>query len=238
MAPVSTEYKLQCWGAAGTAWLGSAGRGGYAEGILPTTTNSIIYVCVGGSYSYNNQIENLKSFYYGQFGGGATSLTTTNRGELKNFASFKDEVLLVAGGGGGCEWNGTGGAGGGKNGQPGSTSTTNGGAIAYSYGTGGSQTSGGSYSRGNYNATTVYTATFGVGGIGAENGDFGAQGGSGWYGGGGSVFAGAAGGGSSYIDGVSNGKTIAGNASMPSPSGGTQTGQSGNGVCIITQTSF
>ena len=34
-------------------------------------------------------------------GGGATSITTTNRGELINFANYKDEVLVVAGGGAG-----------------------------------------------------------------------------------------------------------------------------------------
>lgn len=34
-------------------------------------------------------------------GGGATSVTLTNRGELYNFEDHKDEVLMVAGGGGG-----------------------------------------------------------------------------------------------------------------------------------------
>ena len=44
----------------------------------------------------------------------------------------------------------------------------------------------------------------------------------------------AVGGGSGYIGGVINGTTIAGNASMPSTSGGTETGHSGNGYARIT----
>ena len=42
------------------------------------------------------------------------------------------------------------------------------------------------------------------------------------------------GGGFSYIEGVSSSETIAGNATMPDPDGGTMTGRDGNGVVIIT----
>ena len=42
------------------------------------------------------------------------------------------------------------------------------------------------------------------------------------------------GGGSSYIGGVSSSETIAGNATMPDPDGGTMTGREGNGVIIIS----
>lgn len=70
--------------------------------------------------------------------------------------------------------------------------------------------------------------------------DCGAQGGGGWYGGGGGCFAGAGGGGSSYIgySALIDGNTIAGNTSMPSPSGSTETGHAGEGECIITQIVF
>ena len=43
------------------------------------------------------------------------------------------------------------------------------------------------------------------------------------------------GGGSGYIGGVTNSpETIAGNATMPDPDGGTMTGREGNGVIIIS----
>ena len=42
------------------------------------------------------------------------------------------------------------------------------------------------------------------------------------------------GGGSSYIGGVSSSETIAGNASMPNPDGGTMTGRDGNGLVVIS----
>ena len=45
-------------------------------------------------------------------------------------------------------------------------------------------------------------------------------------------------GGSGYIGGVSNGSTIAGNASMPNPDGGTMTGREGNGLVIISWWAF
>ena len=41
-------------------------------------------------------------------------------------------------------------------------------------------------------------------------------------------------GGSSYIGGVSSAETIAGNATMPNPDGGTMTGRTGNGLVVIS----
>ena len=231
-APKAGDYKLECWGAQGK----TGGKGGYVKGDYPMTNEQSIYICVGSSSNcYNNKIGNITSFSWGREGGGATSITTTDRGELKYFVSYKDEVLLVAGGGGACEWNGQGGAGGGENGLSGSKSTyLAGNGTSTSYGTGGTQTSGGITTNGSYTPSVKYNGGFGYGGVGAQNGDYGAQGGGGWYGGGGSVYAGAAGGGSSHIGDVQDGKTIAGNTSMPSPDGGTETGHSGDGVCNIT----
>ncbi|RHC72300.1 hypothetical protein DW830_14465 [Prevotella sp. AM34-19LB] len=58
-----------------------------------------IYICVGGhGNGYNNRIPGIGN--PGPAGGGATSITTTNKGELSNFNGFRSEVLLVAGGGG------------------------------------------------------------------------------------------------------------------------------------------
>ena len=243
-APVAGEYKLQCWGAEGQYYNnGVAGKGGYAEGPVTMAKDSSIYICVGGfANCYNNQVLNLTAFPVGSIGGGATSITTTDRGQLKNFKLYKDkgEVLLVAGGGG--AWDGgpsPAGAGGDLTGVSGIASA--------SYGTGGSQTKGGTtILRSPNNVVHNYQADFGYGGNCSHfiNGheDFGAQGGGGWYGGGGSQGAGPAGGGSSYIGGVADGKTIAGDSTdpkQPTPDGNSeQVGQSGDGACVITQLSF
>lgn len=234
------KYKLECWGAQGNGTTGGiAGLGGYATGKLNIDVNTNIYICVGGhSVNYNNtSLRNINSVK----GGGCTSITTSNKGELKEFKEYKNEVILVAGGGGGCERPGRGGAGGGLVGLNGVYTGT-----YHSYGTGGTQTTGGTNNLGGMYTTQVnIAADFGVGGSASmwSDGvqDCGAQGGGGWYGGGGGCFAGAGGGGSSYIgySDLTDGNTISGNASMPSPFGGNQeTGHAGDGECIITQIDF
>ena len=239
-APVAGEYKLECWGAQDFSWYKNAGLGGYSKGnyILKVP----IYICVGGSKNfYNNQIGSITSFYSGCPGGGTTSITTTNKGELKKFKDSQGEVILVAGGGGGADGQyGFGGAGGGPEGLPARKNKDS----NKSFGSGGTQTQGGISDYGCYvNAVgTYYSSDFGVGGIGDVQGDFGAQGGSGWFGGGGAVGAGAAGGGSSHgnikLLVPDSYKTIDGDHDMPSPNGGTETGHTGDGVCIVTQVSF
>lgn len=237
----------------------ASGKGGYSEGIWQTTTINTVYICLGqlGSaayhrditarLAYNNRPDNINGFQLGGSGGGATSVTATNRGELKNFASpsFRNEVLIVAGGGGCCEWGGQGGAGGGLSAPNGIPSSK---WPASRKGTGASQIIGGK--TGSQSSDIVdMDGTFGVGGYGHGYNikydhqiDYGAQGGGGWYGGGGASYAGAAGGGSSYIGGVTEGKTIAGdstNPKQPTPDDKSeQIGQSGNGACVITQLSF
>lgn len=58
-----------------------------------------IFICVGGFQNgYNNKIPVYGN--PGPIGGGATSITTTDRGVLSNFNDHRAEVLLVAGGGG------------------------------------------------------------------------------------------------------------------------------------------
>ena len=243
--PVAGEYKLECWGAQGYGASGYPGSGGYAVGSINSSRLYSIYVCVGGySNCYNNQIGTITSYYYGSVGGGGTSITTTNYGELKNFKNKQNEVLLVAGGGGASEWDAYGGVGGGEKGGDATTPaiiySPNGEQvdISKSYGTGGTQISGGTTFHGDYEITTLYEADFGVGGIAARGKDFGAQGGGGWYGGGGSCYAGCAGGGSSHGNTsllISNSyKTIDGACEMPSPNGGSETGHSGDGACVIS----
>ena len=243
--PVAGEYKLECWGARGGKRLNDKdaypGNGGYSRGTKKFGINNSIYICVGqtrntdGDLSYNNRPDDITSCPGGPTGGGATSLTITNRGELKYFSDHQSEVLIVAGGGGSCVLAGQGGAGGGKRGIDGKTNCDN----VSPNGTGGNQITGGiTGARSEYIVSSH--GKFGVGGFGYSpnwggSGPYGSQGGGGWYGGGGSAYVGAAGGGSSYTDGVDNGVTKKGNEKMPDPLGGDDiTGNSGNGYCVIS----
>ena len=229
VAPViNCKYFLQCWGSKGSGIY--PGRGGYAEGKWEAETDiSTIYVCCGNDIGLNNYIP---LFYYNVFrgnkGGGATHITKVRGGLLNSFENEKYYVLLVAGAGGGQDSHGKPGDGGGKEG--GTSSQTNG---SYNWPTGGTQSTGGSSSP--WQASNAISGTFGLGGVAWNgNSDYGGAGGSGWYGGGGIAVTGSGGGGSSYIDGVEEGRTIPGWEEMPAPKGGTQVGHSDTGVCIIT----
>ena len=239
-APENANYKLEVWGAQGNSdgLERPGGLGGYSYGNYKSRANMNIYVCVGqeGQYgypAYNNRRQDQPYFERGSSGGGATSITTNldNRGtgELINYENYKDEILIVAGGGGGDDYGPlTDGYGGGlKGGDANGTGATTEKAGITTTGEG----------------VIVTEATFGVGGYGyfKEGNDYGGQGGGGYYGGGGSPTAGSGGGGSGYVNTTlltNNASTIAGNTSFTSPSGGTETGHSGNGCAIITQVSY
>ena len=242
-APVAGEYKLQCWGASGHSVFGEdtalPGLGGYAASTYQMQANHIIYICTGGyANGYNNKCD-----YTGSgLGGGATSITIEIGAELKELSNKQDKVLLVAGGGGGIERPGKAGSGGGLKGLDGVSVHD-----LKTYGTGGSQNAGGLNNQGNaYPTYLEYKAGFGAGGIAARNTgtstnpyiDFGAQGGGGWYGGGGTGYSGSAGGGSSHGNTSLLVKesfvTRDGDHEMPSPNGGTETGHSGDGACVIS----
>ena len=237
-------YTLECWGAQGADFDNHitpklyGGKGGYARGMYTMNKEQNIFICVGGHLNgYNNKIPNVGNPNPGPAGGGATSITTTNRGELSNFNLFRGEVLLVAGGGGAQdagEGKPVAGVGGGLYGGDGQGKVRGYGARPDGPGTNGF--------RNTSNLPHNHSAGFGYGGVASvwdPNGggwyDFGAQGGSGYYGGGGTQQAGPAGGGSSYYGGVTSGTTIDGNGSQPSPNGDTQQiGQSGSGNCVIS----
>ena len=238
--PVDGDYKLQCWGAAGAS---NIGKGGYVEGHKDYVKNFTLYICVGGYANRWNNTPRVLPHTSLAAGGGCTSITTTKRGDgqLREYELVKfTDVVLVAGGGGAVDVNGTPGSAGGLNGQ----SSSNGAG-------GGTQKGGGSTV--SYAAYWIWPGGFGFGGNASKyngnNPDMGPLGGGGWYGGGGCTGYGSSGGGSSYFSNNSNllrdGKTIAGyddgttKELQPTPDGnGTQRGQIGHGVCIITQTSF
>lgn len=205
------KYKLEAWGAQGTAILdGIPGNGGYACGEIVVNQTETFYICVGGSSNGYNGGEG------GVPGGGATHIATRT-GLLKTLGSYKSDVILVAGGGGGAE-RVRGGAGGGLTGGSG----TGGYDYIARNGAGGSQTAGGLYGY-STNYGNGKSGGFGYGGNGDCNGDGGPTGGGGWYGGGGVTYAGGAGGGSSYI----------GNIRLSNTS--TQSGvRTGNGYVVIT----
>jgi hypothetical protein len=242
----SSTFTLTVWGAQGgdgsrVATCGNSclgGQGGYAIGQITLSAGQTIYVAVGGQgltgstsgidraggWNGGGIGEGYSNIAGGGSGGGATHIATAT-GTLASLSGNKSAVLIVAGagGGGGPDESDYGGAGGGLTGQDGHID--NGG------GTGGTQSQGGiSYSSGGL--FVLGYGSFGQGDNATSNKGNGG-GGGGYYGGGAGQYNGA-GGGSAYIGGVSNGSTIAGNASMPNPSGGTMTGRSGNGYATIT----
>lgn len=157
--------------------------------------------------------------------------------------------IIVAGGGGSAGYDvsnnaANGGAGGGTTGQDGLSNRVY-------HGTGGKQTTFGTGGSSEEPNRYSVQAKFGCGASASNSTDVAPGGGGGWYGGG--LHCDSAGGGSGYVytpttasnypSGcllnsayyLSNAQTIAGNQSFSSPTGGTETGHSGNGYVRITK---
>lgn len=228
----SGTYTLETWGAQGGSSSYNAnsnigGYGGYTKADINLATGERLYISVGGkgqsiTYTpsegtvsvddgtgYNGggyaNYNNNNSSHGG--GGGATHIAT-KPGLLNSLNNFKDKVIIVAGGGGGASthasymsYSGNGGSAGGYKGLDGITSNT----TCYNYGTGGTQTGGGSYKSCSSDGRTYQNnapsaATFGKGqnyqsySVNAEA----YGGGGGGYYGGGAGWHGPGGGGSSY----------------------------------------
>ena len=234
-------YKLECWGAQGGYRSGDiyGGYGGYSVGTLTLKANTQLFIYSGGSGNTGGAS--------GGFNGGGKRDNYNGGGGASDIRIGQDSLyarVIVAGGGGSC--GGSPKAGGYGGGETGETATSGYG----SGGGGGTQTAGGSGGSNN-------SGTFGAGGEGLyRSSGHGGAGGGGWYGGGGCYPDSSAdddkggGGGSGYVLTASSSKpsgyalgsqyyltnanTIAGNASMPSVSGGTETGHTGNGYARIT----
>lgn len=237
-------YKLEVWGAegggsrlSGNSNSGLGGLGGYSTGTITIEKDTAIYVYVGGAGGSSTNGNAAGGFNGGGQGYASSSSEPGNGGggasDIRIGAdSLYNRVIVAGGGGGGGEDSSDAyGHGGGTTGVAGTGSPSN-----------GTQTAAGT------------NGGFGVG-AGTNKGD-GGGGGGGWYGGGtsrsssvGSDTQGG-GGGSGYVLTASSSKpsgyalgsqyyltnanTIAGNASMPSVSGGTETGHTGNGYARIT----
>ena len=246
IAPTTGTYKLEVWGAQGgdanATYLG--GKGGYSSGNITLAAGDKLYINVGGrgyggqrvttggtilgGYNGGQNITygTTDGLHYVGAGGGATHIATKS-GTLASLSSSQSDVKIVAGGGGGAYYHtsgyyGQGGVGGGTTGGTGG----NGGNSTRTGCGGGTQSAGG---------TCNVNGTFGQGAVSANSG------GGGWYGGGAASGGNAnyglvgAGGGSGYIDGVTNGITISGDAIMPSYDGKkTMIGNEGNGYAKIT----
>lgn len=242
-------YKLEVWGAQGgscSSYYG--GAGGYSVGVLALTANTTkLFVYVGGqpTTSTSSSVTIAGGFNgggkarchsysgtktYCQAGGGGSDIRIGTD-------SLYARVIVAGGGGGSASAN----------------------AKKTKYGGG---TSGGSPQSG-YAASQTSAGNNGSFGVGADGYISGSNykyasggGGGGWYGGGAinknsdsTNYRSYNGGGSGFVWTGSNApsgyllgseyyltdaSTIAGNASMPSTSGGTETGHTGNGYARIT----
>lgn len=270
------RYKLECWGAQGgnsnqsNGTYGNGGKGGYSTGILNVSTNTTIYITVGGQGQ--NGVLNTRTA--GGFNGGGDGYGTNNFGVggggggasdislmspvFSHSSYFINNIrdtnsllsrIIVAGGGGSAGYDvsnnaANGGAGGGTTGQDGLSNRVY-------HGTGGKQTTFGTGGSSEEPNRYSVQAKFGCGASASNSTDVAPGGGGGWYGGG--LHCDSAGGGSGYVytpttasnypSGcllnsayyLSNAQTIAGNQSFSSPTGGTETGHSGNGYVRITK---
>lgn len=89
--PGTGLYRLEVWGASGNGT--TYANGGYASGYIELEKDEVLYICAGGRNSFNGGGP--------AGGGGATHIAIgINRGILRNYSSYRDEVLIVAGGGG------------------------------------------------------------------------------------------------------------------------------------------
>lgn len=250
------QYKLECWGAQGGYRSSSSygGLGGYSVGTLTLTAKTTVYIYVGGSG--NTGTTN------GGFNGGGKRSSYNGGGGASDIRIGQDSLyarVIVAGGGGSDgATNKNGMYGGGESGGSTTQSYGTGGYGGTQTGVSSSSWQTTAQSTSTSSESDAY-AGFGFGGNGVyRSSGYGGAGGGGWYGGSGSYPDSSGdddrggGGGSGYVytsTTVSNyptgclltsdhyladAQTIAGNASMPSTSGGTETGHSGDGYARIT----
>lgn len=249
-------YKLECWGASGGYRSGStyAGYGGYSVGTLTLTEPTNIFIYSGGSGQTGGTS--------GGFNGGGKRSSYNGGGGASDIRIGQDSLyarVIVAGGGGSCGSSTKHGMyGGGETGGSSSESYGSGGYGGTQTGVSSSSWQTTTQPTSTSSQAGAY-AGFGFGGNGIyRSSGYGGAGGGGWYGGSGAYPDGSGdddrggGGGSGYVytsttatnypsgclltsaHYLTDAQTIAGNASMPSTSGSTETGHQGNGYVRIT----
>lgn len=249
-------YKLECWGAQGGYRSGSSygGYGGYSVGTITLKKTTTLYVYVGGSGNTGGTL--------GGFNGGGKHNTYNGGGGASDIRIDQDSLyarVIVAGGGGSCGASSKQGMYGG--GESGGSTTQSYGSGGYGGAQTGVSNSSWQTTAQSANTTSQSDcyAGFGFGGNGVyRSSGYGGAGGGGWYGGSGAYPDGSGdddrggGGGSGYVytsatatnyptgcllnsaHYLTDTQIIAGNTSMPSTSGSTETGHQGNGFVRIT----
>ena len=200
----SGNYKLETWGAqggnGGLSNYGIGGYGGYSIGIINLSIDNNLYINVGGQGSLEC-VGSPSGYCLGGYNGGGNSIYQSadlggvwgsgggathiglRSGLLYSLENYKDQILIVSGGGGGAYSNYDAGSAGGYVGSSGYSRS------GYTQSTGGTQVSGGTgYANGLFGKAFEYTYT---------GGNF-SGGGGGFYGGS-SARATSSAGGSGYI---------------------------------------
>ena len=255
--PEDATYKLECWGASSqqhTQWQGNPSYpddgGGYSKGNATLKAKNTLYICVGGEGIRNSTTNSAHWFGgylgynggttgrngttgWGSCGGGGATHIGFKKGMLTDFAQDYDtQLIMVAGGRGGDNYNYIGGYGGGD--TAGAMAANIGNTVVSNYD-----------DRGNFIVPNhqPYWYRFGTGETprtvnGAEGGCGGAGGG---FWGGWAATAnyhyGSGGGGTGYVNKAfldSEAKTIAGNVQFDSPNGVKENGHKGNGAAKIS----
>ena len=259
--PLSGQYKIETWGAQGGTVNTTVGyQGAYAISEVTLTQGDVLKIlpgCLGGygaggggSFVTDSSDVPLAVAGGGGGRGGLTANGAANQqtsGSPANYGQAGQNGGSTNSGGGGT--SGSGGNHGITNAQaPGGGGLLGDGANGTSGSTGGkSFVSGGLGGAGAGTALSSPLQPPGNGGFGGGAGSYNNNGGGYFRGGGGGGYSGGqggtyspdnttnsgGGGGGSYATGP-GANTIAGNAVMPAPSGGTQTGQSGNGLVRIS----
>ena len=222
-APITGTYNLEVWGAQGGTDSNNyhGGYGGYSSGTMNLSTSDEIYIYVGekgktlnssghsgvlyaypnsGNVRVNSPDTNNINF---STGGGSTHILNSS-GNLSQFSSTLNKVLIVAGGGGGaCTWWGYNDHGGAGGGFQGATTTYNfpNGTTSNNNPTGGTQISGG-FGGGNLDGNSKdswLNGIFGIGGGSRSTGQSASGSGGGGFYGGGASWGGSGAGGSGYI---------------------------------------
>lgn len=231
--PKAGSFTLELWGGQGgngvaytSTSTSTGGLGGYAKGIYTAAQGTVLNIYVGGQgASASGSLYANSTFaggwngggagnHYGMAGGGGAS-------DIRVGGTALTDRIIVAGGGGGGGNSGS--ATQLSNGAPG------GGLIAPTLET----TTQISNRQGGVGGTQSTGFALGIGQ--STYGDFlRGAGGGGYYGGyvGGNSTGG--GGGSGYVGTLASTSLIAGNQSMPNPSGGFMTGRAGAGFVRIT----
>ncbi|WFR59583.1 glycine rich domain-containing protein [Anaerocolumna sp. AGMB13025] len=200
-------YKLETWGAqGGVAGSYIGGKGGYSTGTLTVTQSTVLNINVG----QQGQAPSGGSAWNGGGSGICCGGSGGGATDIRTGGAALQNRIIVAGGGGGASLD---------------TPYSNGG---YAGGLSGESNDGGSIA----SQSSGYSLGIGQDCYTGDN----AGGGGGYYGGYAGVGStgGRGGGGSSYIGGVQNGITIAGNSSMPTANGSTEIGHTGSGYARIT----